>query len=265
MKPCNKCQVNKNLSDFPTKGKYSSGKTRIGNTCKACNVLRESRRYAECEDKKSRNARAYRKSMSKVKDMDEYRAYSRAKNKRYKDRIRKDPVAYAIYLENRRKNRNKDKCREYNSLPEVRKKNNLSTAKYIKNRYITDQSFKLRKIVSSVINKALHEASSSKSNVSCLQFLPYTFEELKRHLESLFEPWMTWSNWKKYDPKTWNDNDSSTWTWNLDHIIPQSELPYASMKDDNFQKCWALINLRPYSAKRNIMDGATKVRHKKAA
>ena len=52
---------------------------------------------------------------------------------------------------------------------------------------------------------------------------------------------------KKNGAKTWNDNDQSTWTWNIDHIIPQSTLPYTSMDDEIFKKCWALENLRPLS------------------
>jgi hypothetical protein len=35
------------------------------------------------------------------------------------------------------------------------------------------------------------------------------------------------------------------------------------MEDDNFKKCWALNNLRPLSAKQNILDGTTKIRHEK--
>lgn len=33
--------------------------------------------------------------------------------------------------------------------------------------------------------------------------------------------------------------------WEIYHIIPQSNLPYQTMTDDNFQKCWALDNLNP--------------------
>ena len=66
---------------------------------------------------------------------------------------------------------------------------------------------------------------------------------------------MSWKNWAVYNPKTWNNNDSKTWTWNIDHIIPQSDLPYTSMSDVNFNKCWSLSNLRPYSSKQNILDG----------
>ena len=69
-----------------------------------------------------------------------------------------------------------------------------------------------------------------------------------------------------YNAKTWDDNDSSTWTWQIDHIIPQSDLPYTEMSHDpnsNFQKAWALSNLRPLSAKQNVLDGARRTRHKK--
>ena len=72
---------------------------------------------------------------------------------------------------------------------------------------------------------------------------------------------MTWNNQGKYNPEIWNDSDQSTWTWQLDHIIPQSDLPYASMEDDNFKKCWSLENLRPYSAKQNLIDGSKRLRH----
>lgn len=94
--------------------------------------------------------------------------------------------------------------------------------------------------------------------------LPYPIEDLKNHIENLFEKdWMSWNNWSIYDPKTWNDNDKSTWTWNIDHIIPKSDLPYSSHEEENFKICWALENLRPYSAKDNIIDGARRTRHNK--
>ena len=86
---------------------------------------------------------------------------------------------------------------------------------------------------------------------------------LKQHLENQFESWMTWNNWGRYSLDTWKDDDQATWTWQIDHIIPQSDLPYSSMEDENFQKCWQLNNLRPLSAKQNILDGVNKIRHGK--
>ena len=59
---------------------------------------------------------------------------------------------------------------------------------------------------------------------------------------------MSWKNYGVY--------------WHIDHIIPQSDLPYTSMEDDNFKLCWALDNLRPLEAKQNLLDGAKRTRHK---
>jgi hypothetical protein len=130
-----------------------------------------------------------------------------------------------------------------------------------KNRMSNDPSFKLRINISNIIRSYLNKNNSSKDYNSCKNYLNFSPIELKNHLEKQFEPWMNWNNWGKYNSKTWNDNDSSTWTWQMDHIIPQSDLPYKSMEDDNFKKCWDLSNLRPYSAKQNILDGVNSIRH----
>ena len=65
---------------------------------------------------------------------------------------------------------------------------------------------------------------------------------------------MNWNNHGNYNPETWNDQDQSTWTWQLDHIKPHSKFRYLSMEDEEFKKCWSLNNLRPYSAKQNNKD-----------
>lgn len=86
---------------------------------------------------------------------------------------------------------------------------------------------------------------------------------MTNHLQQSFDPWMNLNNYGKYDPKTWDDHDQATWTWNIDHVIPQSELPYFSMEEENFRKCWSLENLRPYSSKQNFLDGIYRIRHTK--
>jgi hypothetical protein len=121
-------------------------------------------------------------------------------------------------------------------------------------KYNNDLLFRLRSIISRAIAAFLKRKKHNKNNLSCKNYLDYTIEQLKEHIAAQFEPWMNWENQGRYNVATWNDNDSSTWTWQLDHIIPQSKLPYTSMEDDNFKKCWALENLRPYSAKQNILD-----------
>jgi hypothetical protein len=126
-----------------------------------------------------------------------------------------------------------------------------------------DPNYFLRENASDSIRKALKRMGKIKQGKSVLSYFGYSIEDLKNHLESLFEPWMNWDNHGSYKRGEWNDNDPSTWKWQLDHIIPQADLPYESMEDENFKKCWCLNNLRPLSAKVNISDGASRVRHKK--
>jgi hypothetical protein len=157
---------------------------------------------------------------------------------------------------------NKEHLKKYKSKYDTDNKESIRQSKreYEKNRYANDPLFKLRKRISRQVNRAIKAAGLSKHNQSIVKFLPYTLSQLKEHLEKQFEPWMTWNNYGNYTLK-WDDSESTTWTWNIDHIIPQSDLPYISMTDDNFQKCWALNNLRPLSAKQNCLDGTNGIRH----
>ena len=117
-----------------------------------------------------------------------------------------------------------------------------------RDRLKSDPIFKLRKNCSRSINHILKQNNSSKNNHSFLSFVPYSIDELKSHIEKQFDFNMSWNNYGTY--------------WELDHIIPQSDLPYFSMQDSNFKKCWDLSNLRPLSIKENESDGATRKRHK---
>src|ERR1700685_4558684 len=67
--------------------------------------------------------------------------------------------------------------------------------------------------------------------------------------------WMTWENWGMYNAKTWVDNDYSTHTWNIDHIVPKTHFLCDSMSHPDLIKCWNIDNIRPLSAKQNIKDG----------
>jgi hypothetical protein len=113
----------------------------------------------------------------------------------------------------------------------------------------SDNILKLRRNCSRAINYTLKSQNSSKQGYSILKFLPYTLEELKDHLENKFDNNMNWKNYGTY--------------WHLDHIMPQSDLPFASMEEENFKICWSLANLRPLEAKQNMSDGARRTRHKK--
>ncbi len=109
--------------------------------------------------------------------------------------------------------------------------------------------FKLRSRVSTTICKALKKQNGSKNGRSIMDYLPYSIEELKKHIEKQFKEsgneWMTWENHGAYI-------FGGKKVWHIDHIIPQSLLPFDSMEHPNFLKCWSLENLRPLEASKNI-------------
>jgi hypothetical protein len=165
--------------------------------------------------------------------------------------------------------KNKDKINEsrkgkYKKTTEIYRKNNAKAISKKRNankkrRRKNDITYRIRENVSSVIRLMFKGINKKKSY---LKHIDWTPELLKKHLELQFEPWMNWANYGVFTKAQWDDNNQSTWKWHIDHIIPQSDLPYTSMEDENFKKCWALENLRPYSAKQNVIDGANRERHK---
>lgn len=174
-------------------------------------------------------------------------------NKQYKIIKNKDLAKYNIqYNQDHTKEKSIYNCKYFqdNKIKISQYQN-----KYKKNKRIISPQFKLRCNLSIMIAKSFKRNNLSKNNQTISQYLFYTIQDLKLYLESKFESWMTWENYGRYNSKTWNDQDASTWTWNIDHIIPQSTFNYISIQDENFKKCWSLDNLRPYSAKQNILDG----------
>jgi hypothetical protein len=221
MKLCPRCNIPKQIGDYrPSQYKKNGGWCRL--CCK------------EYEDSNKERKSNYNKEYSKI----------------HKDIIlqnKKDNKTRSNLKQKERRDKNRE-IYKTRYLPRM--------LEYKRNRRKYDPQFRLREMLSSRIHQAL---KSSKQNNSISNFLPYTIQNLKSHIESKFEQWMTWDNWGVYDRSSWNDNNPLTWTWNIDHIIPHSFLPYTSMDDDNFKKCWALENLRPLSSKQNVTENNKRI------
>lgn len=114
-------------------------------------------------------------------------------------------------------------------------------------RFRTDPAFRLRNNLRRSIWEALRAGGGHKGGRSILRYLPYGMEELRAHLESLWEPWMSWGN---YGPL-----DGGRRTWQIDHVVPQISLPFRDFSDPNFMRCWALPNLRPLESSLNLEKG----------
>ena len=114
-------------------------------------------------------------------------------------------------------------------------------------RFNSDPAFRLRNNLRRAIWEALRFTGGSKGGRSILAYLPYTMDVLKAHLESLWEPWMTWANYGALNPLIR--------TWQIDHVVPQASLPFDDFSHPNFLLCWSLTNLRPLESSKNIEKG----------
>jgi hypothetical protein len=117
-----------------------------------------------------------------------------------------------------------------------RDKINAYQRDYYQRTFKDDTYYKLCKGVGRSIRSALKKTGGVK-NSPTWSALPYTPEQLKEHLEKQFQPGMSWDNYGE---------------WEIDHIFPQSLLPYDSLDHPNFLKCWSLDNLQPLDKLANI-------------
>lgn len=146
------------------------------------------------------------------------------------------------------------------------KKNNKEKSKNSENasnkkRYHNDPQFKFQELVKRQVQLYLKSRGLTKNGKSSKQQMPQSAKEVLTYIQILFslpsnltpdgKVWMTMNNWSKYDAKTYNENDPSTWTWQIDHIKPHSEFQYTDMECQEFKDCWDLSNLRPLNSKQN--------------
>lgn len=92
-----------------------------------------------------------------------------------------------------------------------------------------------RRSTSSLLNKRMSTGirlslKGGKKNRSWVSLVPYSFDQLKRHLERQFVPGMGWNNMDE---------------WHIDHVIPVKLFSLSGHADHEFAACWALTNLRP--------------------
>lgn len=76
---------------------------------------------------------------------------------------------------------------------------------------------------------------------SWAEFFPFSFAELKAHLENRFRDGMSWANYGE---------------WEIDHIRPRSAFRFTSPQDLGFKECWRLENLQPLWAEENLLKGS---------
>lgn len=232
MKICSRCKIEKKFNDF---SKCKNKKDGLNIYCKVCLKEFYKQYYSDNKDKINKKNNKWRET-----------------NKQYFKQ-------YHIKYDAEYRINNKDKISQ--QYKQYRKHNKDKINQRKNNCYKTNPTYRLNSIVSGSIKYGLMKSKCCKNGESKSKYLPYTMQKLKDHLQSQFEPWMSWNNHGKYNKKTWKDDNTLTWFWQIDHIIPHSTFKYTSMEDQEFKDCWSLSNLRPLSAKQNYIDGVTRSRH----
>ena len=166
-----------------------------------------------------------------IKDISEYHKHSKNKDGLRENCKECCKLYRKQYIENNREKVLKSK-KDYR----LNNKESIRIAKRKSNKTYRDKN-KFKILISHGVKKALEVSTRSRI---IFEALGYTIEDLKCHLESKFSEGMSWDNYGK---------------WHIDHIIPQSWLPFETLEDENFKKCWSLCNLQPLWAKDNCSKG----------
>ena len=168
--------------------------------------------------KRENMAKDYEKNKERIAECNK-KSYSKNKEKRNK-----------TSLEWAKKNREKSNEIKKKSKLKHKEKTKSSAREYQK-RKRKDNSFRLSKNLSKAIWECL---KGKKSNKNWEDFVSFTLQDLKLHLEERFKESMTWDNYGSF--------------WHLDHIKP---LSWFNLETE-FEKAWSLNNLQPLEAKLNL-------------
>ena len=224
-KRCCHCKDSLNLEDFSSCKSNLDG---LSKWCRKCNK----EYYNKRRDSILKSKKEYYKE-----NRDKKSEYNRDYYEKNRKKILKNAERY--HKENKEK-RNAN-TRKYHRENKEKIKENKK--KYIRNKRKTDSIFKLNSNFSCLIYQSLRQ---NKNGKHWEDIVGYTVDDLKNHLESLWEPWMNWENYGIYKP-------DGPKVWQIDHIIPKSWFNYTSYKDEEFKRCWELSNLQPKEGKANIL------------
>lgn len=94
--------------------------------------------------------------------------------------------------------------------------------------------------ISCMVRNSLRNVGG-KGGRSWKSLVDYTPDQLRTHLERQFLKGMSWDN---------------RHLWHVDHILPLASFTFTSAEDAEFKAAWALTNLRPLWAVKNMTKGA---------
>ena len=217
---CNRCNEEKPIELFyrPTR-------------CKQCVKEQQAEWYQNNKDRvkqyQADNAEQIKEYQLATKEI--RNKNSRDWHRNNKDKVKQYQVDNAEHIKTLMKEwrkENKDRLREWKR-------------EYEKNRKLNDPLYLIKHKTRTTIGSALRRKGYSK-NSKTYDILGCSFEEFKTHIESQWEPWMTWNNHGKY-------NGEYSYGWDIDHIVPLESV----ISEQEVIKLNHYTNLQPLCSKIN--------------
>lgn len=230
MKQCTKCNEWKKEAAFY---KEKKGKNGLRSKCKSCSILDFKRYYNTNKEEMNKKSIEYKKNnpdriraiarnWRKI-NIENCRAYGRKNYQKHRAKILEYQKKYG------KQNREEISIRRR----KYTQKNKTKRNEYVK-QCRKDPMVKLKHYISTVIR---HSLRGNKNGQKWEILVGYTLQDLRKHLEKLFESGMNWQNHG---------------IWHIDHIIPIYVFNFDKPEDIDFHRCWALSNLRPLWGDQNM-------------
>lgn len=198
-KICTKCNIKKELSEFY----FRKDTNRYRNECKECHILQKKEYFLLNKDIRLKQQKYHYK---------ENKEEILKRNKKWFEKNKEKRAEYCKKYNQNNKNRNNQRSRE---------------------RYEFSVNYKLRMNLKNRLTFALNGKSKIES---ILELLGCSIEQLKKYLESQFEPKMSWDNHTMYG-------------WHIDHIKPCASFDLS--KKEQRIRCFNYKNLQPLWAEEN--------------
>ena len=261
MKKCNKCNIEKELTEFH---KNKASKDGLHTQCKSCRSEREKEHYQQNkeqrrkyrEQNKERSKEWREQNKERIKEwyqqnkehLKEYNKEYYQQNKEHKnEQSKKWQEQNKELLKERRKEyyqQNKERYKEYHKkyreqnkelLRERKKKYREQNKEYIneyeRERRKTDPLFRMKNNLRTRTYQAFKRKGYSK-NTKTQEMLGVDWEVCKAHIEKQFTKGMNWDNQGE---------------WQIDHIIPLA----SANTEEELKKLCHYSNLQPLWAEEN--------------
>ena len=231
MKICCKCRIEKCETEIHKANKHADG---LASLCKPCAIAKTKQWCQDNRDRSNQQSRNWSKTNHEKRLLVQ---------KQYRERNR-DRLNHEARI--RKSFNREERCKRQRERQ--------------KERMATDPIFALTRNLRGRFADALRNQSINKE-ISALKLLGCTIPELKQHLESKFQPGMTWEN--RGSVVLMNNGkpilDASGMTilakrWNVDHIRPISSFNLFDIEQQ--KQCFHYTNLQPLWATDNISKGS---------